>query len=62
MVELHLAKVDVAGSNPVSRSRLYGPDFPGRFFFAILTAMHARSRPRGLVARIAIHRKGHTLG
>jgi len=24
--------------------------------------MHARSRPRGLVARIAIHRKGHTLG
>ena len=45
MVELHLAKVDVAGSNPVSRSMqhesrvgLNDPDFPGRFFFATFSA------------------------
>ena len=35
VVELHLAKVDVAGSSPVSRS-LERPGNPGRFFIRYL--------------------------
>ncbi len=35
MVECNLAKVDVAGSNPVSRSRAIKADLRVGFFFAL---------------------------
>ncbi len=43
LVEHHLAKVRVAGSNPVVRSRIFKPLFTG-WLFSFLVDMHMNAR------------------
>lgn len=44
LVEHHLAKVRVAGSNPVVRSRIFQATLYGVAFFSFLVGMHMNAR------------------